>query len=328
MLNKLRLCSLLMTACIGSLFANDFYNPSNSQWSITGEYLYLLPSIDDAYFVIDSSESTTFPNGTRRDNDFGFQSGFRVGGGYTFCDCNRGLEAYYTRLQFKESKTIDGDFLWATVGRPDFVSAFENYTGSASSSIKYLYQRIDALYDQHIFDCCGLDFAVKFGLEAAELKLRESFTYSSVASLGTVHQHSKVWGVGPEMGFALGYKIYEGCDCGYPSVLSFNFCSAGSILAADCRTKSNNVLAAVTILDVKDRRSWRVIPAFHTRAGLNFDMCISCFDVSLEVGYEFSSYLRATSRHTFPDDVADGLSYNRYDNFDLQGLYVSATVKF
>lgn len=328
MLKKLYLSALLMTAAAGSLAAN--FAGTDGNFRVTGEYLYLMPSIDDTYFVIDSPETTTFPNGKRKNNDFDFHSGFRVGVGYS-CDDNSELSVSYARLSFNQSKTVTGDFLWATLGRADFTSSFENYTGTASSKHDYTYQRLDALYGQKLFDCSNFSFGVAFGLEAAELRLTDNFTYVSAAeggSIGTVHQHSRTRGIGPELGFGLDYLLYKGDACSCPGSLSFRASTSGSLLAADTKSDANNVLDTATILDVSESKSWRVIPALHARVGLNYDFGFSCLDASLGIGYEFTSYIRGLSRVAYPDDVADGLSYNQYDNFDLQGLYVSGSVRF
>lgn len=331
MLKKLFLSAVLMTSGVSALSAASAgnFDPSNGQFRVIGEYLYWMPSVDDTYFVIEADATSTFPTGTRRNNDFNFNSGYRVGGAYLFCDCNRELLVRYTNLNFTQRKTVTGDFLWATQGRADFASGFENYAGTASSQLKFLYQNIDAVFAQQLYDCCGLDFAVEFGLEAVELKLNESYTYAVTgADIGTIDQHSKTTGIGPKVGFAVGYELFTG-DCNCPGTLSLNICTAGSLLAADTKTSATNATTGGgTLLDVSDKKSWRVIPALHARVGLNYDMNFGCGDASLEVGYEFTSFLRGLSRTAYPDDVADSLSYNNFYNFDMQGLYVSGSFTF
>lgn len=331
MLRNLKLCAaLLLTVCTGSLTADfGLTGMGGGQWTVTGEYLCLKPSIDDTYYVISSPVTTTFPNGTRENNDFKFHPGFRVGGTYTFCDCNckRDLGFYYSRLGFNQSETTSGEFLWATVGRADLTSAFENYAGSATSSYDYRYQRFDALYGQEIYNCCGIDLALQFGLEAAELRLNEGHVYETTQTLGTTSEHSKTWGIGPQLGMALGYDLFSGSEC-IPGTFSFNVLSSTSILAGHSETSASNVLAGATILDVSDSKTWRVIPAFHLRFGVDYDFDFSCVDASVGVGYQFSTYLRGLTRVGFPDDVADGLCYSNYYNYDLQGLYVTGSIKF
>lgn len=320
-----RFCTFLMTLSLGSLFANS--HPAPGEWELSADYLFLKPTFDDTYFVIKSPQTTTFPNGRRENNDFDFESGFRVGAKYALCDCASEAEISYTWLGASEKKVVSGDFLWGTIGRADFASAFENYTGSAGSKLHLLYQRLDALYSQEIYNCCGLDFYLQFGLETAYLRLNEQYEYLNVTTLGEIDQRSKTWGVGPQLGIALDYELCE-CTCFLPGTLSLNVVSSGSILASETSTNERNILAGTSLLNVSDRNTWRTIPAFHSRVGLNYDVPYSCFDINFEIGYEFSSYLRALSRVSFPDDVADGLASTNYYNFDVQGLYVSASVRF
>lgn len=332
MIRRVWLSALLLAASAGTVAADccptNCCEPAN-QWSVFADYLYFKPSVDDTYFVIDSQATSTFPEGKRVNNDFDFHSGYRVGGTYSFCDCNRELLFSYSHLGFKQDETVTGSFLWGTVGRADFATNFENYSGSAKSELDYLYQRYDLLYSQQIYNCCKLDVNVQFGLEAADLKLNEDYTFINGATTGLVKQHSKAWGIGPQLGFGLGYDLYEGseCDC-LPGTLRLNVLSTGSLLAADSKAKAFSSLTGVTNLNVKDDNTWRVIPALHARVGLDYGFNFSCFDFSLEVGYEFSSYIRGLTRIGFPDDVADGLSYSNYYNFDMQGLYVSGSFRF
>ena len=319
MLKKFNLFALLMTLCAGSLVAD--FDPSQGQWKFQAEWLYMLPSFDDTYFVIDSDTSTTFPNGTRKNNDFKFHNGYRIGGSYTLCECAAQIDLFYAHLSNKQNRTVTGDFLWATLGRPDFASSFENYTGSAHSHLKNTYNRIDAFYSQQVFDCCGLGIGVQFGLEVADLKLNENYTYASRTTLGTISSHSHACGLGPQLGFVFNYELF-------PQMLGLRVSTTGSFLAAHCKSSASNVLNGVTTLDVNDNKTWRVIPAFHTRIGLNYALEISCYKADIEFGYEFNSYLRGRSAIHFVDDVADGLCETYYTNYDVKGIYLAASMRF
>ena len=79
---------------------------------------------------------------------------------------------------------------------------------------------------------------------------------------------------------------------------------------------------------MEDEHTWRIMPALHARVGLDYLIRGSWVGVSVGVGYEFNSYLRALTRVTFPDDVSDGLCMTNYYNFDMQGLIVSAALAF
>lgn len=321
------LCSALVVFSTGSLCAN--IHPAPGSFGVTGEYLYLLPTFDDTYFVTKSGATSTFPTGERHHNDFNFNSGYRITGVYAFCgcECPRELIVSWAQLDAKQSKTVSGSFLWGTLGRADFASSFENYAGTAKSTLKADYDRLDGFFSQQVYNCCDLDIRLLGGFEYADLQLKEKYTYVNGQTVGTIHQKAKTWGIGPELGASFNYQICQFTDC-LPGTLSLNVVTTGSLLVSESKTKDNNVLAGADVLSVHDEKTWRVVPALHTRVGLNYDTCVCAYDTSVEVGYEFNSYYRGQARTVYPDDVADGLCQTQYYNFDVQGMYVAVSVGF
>lgn len=305
--------------------------PCPDRWRYSGDFLYLLPTLDDTYYVIDSGFLlTTFPNGERKNNDIGFSPAFRVGAEYAFCDTHRELQAFFSHLTVRQERTVAGSHLWATVGRADLVSSFESYGGSATSILNLLYQHLDVNFSQQILNSYGMYFYIQPGMEYAYLRLDEDYAYQITgSSLGTVDQKSRAWGVGPQIGLGLDYNFYQGSlTCKTTHAFSITSLFSGSILMGRAKTDNFQTLAGATVVNVTDEHTWRTLPAFHARVGLNYLIHGSRCSGSLGVGYEFNSYVRALSRVAFPDDVADGFCTTNYYNFDIQGLYVSAALSF
>lgn len=303
--------------------------PNSTGVAFDAEFLYLLPTVDDTYFVIVSPTPALPENAERINSDFSFSPGFRVGLTYGLCQCTREAQLYYTRLRSTESKTVSGTGLYGTRGTATIDSGIADYTGTASAALDLLYQRVDGLLNQQLWGNQGFDFSVCAGLEYAYLRLNEYFEYAPTGGLTdivrTVKQVSKTQAIGPQVGFTLAYDLFHQAYF-LPGALSFVTHSSGSILAA--RTHELLALPNTGGFDVGDERSWRVVPAFHARLGLNYEMCFSCVNTSLEVGYEFNTYLRGLSRIMVPDDVGIAYSFNNYYNFDNQGLYIAATARF
>lgn len=324
--------SLLGVLCIGSAHAH--LHPGPGKFGVTAEYLYFMPSFDDTYFVVDSSDAALLV-GERLNNDFDYRSGYRIGAAYGFCgSCQRTLEVTYSHLNGSHNRNVAGTDLFATIGPADLVSGFESYEGVASASNSIQYNRVDGLFAQSVFDCCGTNVHFLFGLEWASLHLNENYAYTSATLLGELSQKSRAWGVGPEVGFEVDYAFFE-CNQGcMPGTVSLIVKSTASLLSARSYTSIGAVTTTipggiVTILDdLTDENTWRVIPALHARIGLGFDTNVCGWGSSFEIGYEYSSYIRGFGRATLPDDVADGLVITQYNNYDLQGLYVSASVSF
>lgn len=327
--------SLMAILSIGTLSAIS--HPAPGGFGVTAEYLYFMPTFDDTYFVISSDTvNGNGPLGERLNNDFDFKSGYRIGAAYAFCTCERQVEVIYTHLNASQNRTVGGLRLWPTLGSPTMLSslaAAAPYAGTATSNLSAKYNRVDALFSQGVFDCnsCQLDVRLLCGVEYAYLQLDENYSFDPTGDPFDVVRTSHTWGVGPEIGFEMDYSLWR-CDRCLPGVLSLVVRSTGSLLSGNTKTTASDIrtLAGVTTIfdDVNDEAGWRVIPVLHARVGLEYDMCFCGQETSLEIGYEFSSYLRGFARTTVPDDVATSDLLTNYNSYDLQGLYVSASVSF
>lgn len=335
------LYSALMILLTSSLMANS--HPEPGKFSLTGEFLFMRPSFDDTYFVVRSPDGVltqTFPQGEKLQNDFHFNSGFRIAFDYALCDCVRSLSVDYVWLKCGKHLIVNNNVgvntLSATVGIPAFDADFTNFNGSANSHNHTFYQRIDPLFCQSLYECCGLKIRALAGLEYAYLYLHEDYDYAVDllgGNIGSVEKNSRTWGIGPQLGFDFEYELCngEGCCC-LPGILTFNLCTTGSILTGKTgfEQSASGVIATVptTFLDVSDERSWRILPAFHTRFGFNYATKLFnywCADIA--VGYEFSSYIRGLARETFSSSTSD-FAHSEYYNYDLQGVYVTLSVNF
>jgi major outer membrane protein len=303
----------------------DPARPDAGSLTITGEFLYLMPTTDDTTYVIKAPVTQAFPSGPREDNEFGFHSGFRAGIGYELSD-RRGLRLNYTMLSAKESESAIGDFLWATVGRADFTSFFENYTGTASSVLHLGYRRVDALFTK-TWDLPGLQLSLLAGVEYTALNLRQDYDYVSGAAVGSVRERSRTWGVGPELGLAVDFALLQG-TAESPGTLAVNVVFATSLLSAQSASRQTNQINAATILNVDDDPASRLLTALHGQIGLSYNPVIAGLQTKFAIGYEFNSYLRGLTRISHPDDVADGEAQTQFFNFDLQGMYLSVGVSF
>lgn len=335
-----RFFSLLLLACAGSLFA--YSHPCPGGWSLDAEYLFLWPSIDASYFVI---QSDTRPVGNqvigeRKTNDFDFQSGFRVGGVYTLCDCcELELHAYYTRLRAQHERTVSNGFLFATTGSAAFDPTFQGFTGSAHSNEHLLYQRVDAFLEKHLCQCdcyCPLDFYFEAGVVWSYIHPKTDLLYQAnpiedglsqgpTRDASTTFQ-SKIYGIGPQIGLEFDYGFCELSPCFCSGKLSLVGFTSGSLLISRADGSSQSFNFSLTS-DVRDEHSWRIIPNFYARIGLNYEACFSCFDASIEVGYELNSYIRAIPLAISTATNASRIFTNFY-NFNVQGLYVAVNFGF
>ena len=329
-----RTFALLLTTIIidaGSLCA--LLHPhveKGEQWGVAAEYLYWRPDFDKSSFVIvqDNPAATTTVGGDFKNNDFGFNSGFRLEGAWAF-DRSGELHLRYARLQTDSTKTISGPGLVQTQGTIP-PQSLTPYTGFARSDLDVRFQNVELLYSSRILDRCSsnLDFYVFAGLQYFDIKREERYQYQqTVAPFASsiISRSDNFYGIGPELGFELAYPLHL-CFCGFNN-RDFTIVgqASGSLLAHHSDFSYNDTSFGVTFENVRDENVWRVIPALNARIGLLYSACW-CLDFDLEIGYEFSSYLRSNTVLESP--AGFGIFASGYTNTNLQGLYLSLGVAF
>jgi hypothetical protein len=337
---KFLLCFLLLCCTSYTSMANgncDFNECRvakccHGNWELDAEFIYFLPTFDDTYYVI-QYPSLTADTGERLNNDFNFCPGFRVGGAFVTDSCCGKLQGYYTRLSHNQTENIEGA-LAGTVGRPTLLVNFGRYQGFATSSLDFLYQRIDSYYSRQLWHNCRMYLESRIGLEYGYVRLKESYEYrfATLNVGGLVDQQSKSWGIGPQLGLKYDYLLCQ-ISSWLPGVLSLSGQTSGSLLVSKTEMEALNTFLVGgevpnVLLDINDEHTWRIIPSFHARIGLNYSMDFSCWDAYIEAGYEFSSYFRALTRYIFPAEGVAGLCLTQYYNFDVQGLYIAGSITF
>lgn len=334
MFKKLCLLTLLGVAQIGSLSA--YLRPAAGAWGLEAEFLYFMPSFGDTYYVGDIHQAVfgtatiSSSSFTKRNNDFDFIPGFRVGGAYGLCDCNE-LIVRYSRLSKDQNDTTTG-LLFQVQGR--LPSSFFN--GTASSDLDLLYQNVDLLYGFGAYNGCKLNLDVQGGLEFAYIRLNENVVVSGLPNGGTTpitytnRAKEKTWGIGPQLGFDLSYDFSGWCGL-CDNALAFVSRASGSLLVSET-TFNQNSTSNVGYYIVSDESTWRMVPAVHARLGLNYATCFSCVNAAFEIGYEFNCYIDGFMREKFTDGAAalnnNAYSFSQFTNFGTNGLYVSAGVTF
>ena len=333
MLKKFATAAVMAGLSAGVLCAD--IDLCDGQFKITGEYLYLKPNVENTYFVNipPVGGSGDFPIGDRINNEFGYDSGYRVEGAYIFGCGNKALSASFAAIDAKTSKYVEGSGLSATQSYAQFDdNDFTDYDGSADSRQNFDARWGDISFTQNIF--CGpcLNIAVRVGAQAARLKFQQKVTYLSSVYEGDLRFKTRTNGVGPLLGFDIYYPIKSNCLC--DGTLGLVFKGSGALLVSRSyndtyfvrRQLSNNDLSLR--VDTKNKKESRVVPALQGRIGLKYDFNVACINTGLEIGYDFSTYLRAIQRTAYPNNYTDKASYNYYDDVDLQGLYVAASVTF
>ncbi len=302
--------SLLLLGVLSTSYAKPI------EWTAT--LLFLKPTIDETYYVISSSnnvfDGSTFPDGKRHQNSTCFTPGFRLEG-----RCNPCYDLKFTYLSADSRDSVSGDFLFDTNGYPGF-NAQENgiYSGRARSKVSYDFYSGDLTYRRPFGE-----FALIAGLHYAYIKFDErtssvgTFNITSPLS-NRLHRDSRFSGTGPQIGLNYEYLLCR----------PWAFCAtARGMLLCGCTTSDLRYITLTTGptgVSTKNGDMWRVIPAAAADLGISYTF--NC--ATVEFGYEFGWYSRCIDKVTGLDVAFAGDTLDNFNDFSLQGPYISITSTF
>lgn len=300
------------------------------------EYVFLKPSVYDPAFVIPPVPEEEDPNsasarGRLYKNLWPYHSGVRVKGAYNL-PCAQ-ADLYGEGLYLRDSETRKVTFTepnlgLATKGTPDLVNNFDQDVDMATSQLRYrLWSAKGGI--RYCFDtCCPLLASARVSVKYVHISMREKIEYQSIVDQekAVVDYNTHSWGVGPEIGFDVGYQILS---C-LAIVTRGSYALLAGRLSADSSTSL--ILTDTSIVDdryfAQDDKMSIVIPFCELKLGFNYTFATNCVCANLEVGYNFLHYDNVLARIRWLDDVADGLLMDQYSPFMAHGLYVSLNTGF
>lgn len=332
----MRLKQLASVAVTGLLSmttsASAWDRPDQGRWGVEVEYLYLLPMVSQSYYAVDrEGVGIVRPRGSRYNNELDFQSAYRIGLGYSFCENSQDLRFLWTHLPHASGSDTATGSLLTTQGPP---SLFSSAYVAAASEISLDYHALDVLFGfwRGQFPCLPcLDMGFQAGLQYARFKWDENLRYTlATTTVDSLDNKSRLWGIGPELACTLLYEIpfcQQLCGSG---ALSLAANVRGGVLVSKYKTslsvkRSTNEVLTTT---VDDQNRWDFVSFWDLRLGLNYRKAFRCFCADVEVGYELISYHNAINRIAFGDDLADGNSFDNYSDANFQGPYVALGFSF
>ena len=261
---------------------------------------------------------------------------------YAFCDCMSDFRLAWTHLDSDQKDRVrrgEKTDLIPTVGHPDELDG-QGYD-LAASKIDFDFDRVEGVFGYRLLNCGCLDLVMEFGLQYVRIETKVKDKYiefervtdeagkttlgEGIDRLDVYSARSCFWGIGPQIGFDLNY-----CLCG-----DFSFVATANwaLLVGENETKSflvENLQRERPDLDVdvKNACLYRIVPATHMRAGLNYGFDCGCWDFNIEGGYQFYSYVRALDTIEFIDNNMEGRSLDIYSDAGMHGPYVSLIFNF
>jgi hypothetical protein len=303
--------------------------------TVQGTLLYIVPSFDEIYFVINGAGSdgngNPTPKGYRINNPGSFTPGFRLDGRIHFNPCfNCGVRWSHLFSTTQESVTNKKSppQLWPTENIPSLPSVPSPFSGRASSRIGIMYNKAEILCDEEIchFGCCHL--TLREAIEWSYIRYHETVKYCPITSPPeTIQYHAHTKGIGPQFGLIL-FSLPGETLTWFPQCLGFRVMSTASLIVANSKAKlvSEDLLGAIN--PVTQLSFWKLLPEWNITFGINYNYCYSCFALNFEIGYEMTTYVRGISKLIFDDATDPGHSFNQYSDFYLHGAFLSCRLFF
>lgn len=310
--------------------------PQPGCFAIQGDLLYLSPSYDETYFVIDGSGrdgmGNPTPHGKRNNNPVGYNFGFRLEGIYEFCDSCFDVRLRWTHLYATSTTTVSNldvtPQLWPIEIIPNQPNVPEPFSGTASSHIGIMHQKGECLFDEKAWDLYCCRFFLREGLEWSYIRYHEVIEYKAIAgSQEKIQLHGHTKGIGPQLGIIAlcePWTIFEW----YPRNLSFKFMTTASLILANSKAKvrTTDILAANN--KITQSSFWKLVPEWALGFGINYSNCFWSHPASIEIGYEMTTYFRGISKLIFVDSAHPGVSFNQYSDFYVHGIYLALSTFF
>lgn len=310
---------------------------------IQATLFFLKPSIDQNSYVISSTNNRfggeVFPNGKRHLIHQDYKPGFRIESLSPLCNCpeNR-LNLRFTYFNSHDSSSTSGPFLFDTVGYPGHGAQSPEdttYQGFAKMRHHPLYYAVDATINHPFYIGCCDQLTFLFGLHYSHIKFKlhstseGTFLSDGVKVLHTnLHQESKFWGIGPEIGVDYLYTLPLDSCCG---TFSFNTTVRG-ILLATCNHAEIHYITNRTGpvgVNLKNKDSiLRVNPALNAQIGLSHSYSFLNFDTFIEIGYEWIWYQKSVNKITSYDVAFAGDTWDAFEDLSLQGPFVRLNICF
>lgn len=338
----------------GSEVENNFYRNGYGQeeqcqdqschFVLSGELLYLKPTVDQSSYVISSSQNVVagefFPNGKRHNIHSSYKPGFRLEGIYELCNGESALDFRFAYFKAGHSDSVTGDFLFDTIGFPgDGAQAPEDtsYAGKASIHDHYRYYAFDTTFNRLSLCSCFDNLYLLIGLHYANIEHRTHFTsvgtfISDAATRpinNTLKSHSDFWGIGPQLGLDYNYNLTS-ADCCYGE-FTLNASMRGALLCSNSNSSFHyNTLrtAGTEGVNLKNDNLWRVTPTFDARLGGSYRLSCFCVDTIIELGYEWIWYHNGVDSIRGIDVAFAGDSIDVFSNLSLHGPFLKISVAF
>jgi hypothetical protein len=296
--------------------AHEEEEEHHSAFLADAEFLYWRPVRSNQDYAISGTNPGFGPLGDIKTVDGGYNTGFRVGGGYRFCN---GWEAslYYTYFQAAHGTDAGqpgSGALFPTITFPGIVTTVTG--ASAATSVNLNVYDIEFARDFH--PCEELDVRAFVGPRFAYIdeKFAAVYTGGDVTS-GTdnVRRQSQYDGFGFRAGGRGDYAFWE----------HFTLYAKGSasIMTGSYNSSLVEFANGTTIVSTKEKFQ-KIVPVLDAGMGVSYQLK----NLRLSAGYEFVNWFGLDDQINFGDDNTPGKLSRRISDLGFEGFVFRAELVF
>lgn len=333
MLTVKKTIAALLACTTSMVFANstDCYLCENKVWEVGASALYLRPSFGGNglgysafgnYAGADNQKVIITHNGVN--NIYNVTPnrawGFQIDGVYHYC-INNDVKLDWYHL----NETVHGSFPFGTL----FSGSIDGfYAGSLQLETRW--------------DAVNLEFGHEINVLTRELfRLHAGFTYARIKN--TFTNHPKLFltsspyftstdtlsytGFGPRIGVDVNYAVGWG--------FSLYAKTAGGLLIGTAKQSINGYINVVNNIygvipfgtnNFISSRNNVIVPELDAKLGVNYEYRLPNADLNLNLGYLWTTYLRAIVAYTGIGIVGSSIGVPTTTHFDLNGVFLTLSV--
>lgn len=293
----------------------------NSGLDFTLEGLYVQPTNTSLQYL-SSSNVNASGNGFNSNNnsltpDYDF--GFRLGLGYVFPNSGNDLKLSWTHFDQNSTDSVNvgpNSFVTTALGLSGVLGTGQNLNASSTASFKY--DAVDLDVGQYLSFGRHLEARLFAGLRFAQLRSDVSDTYTGTdvslpgqSFVETESFKSKFTGIGPRLGIATAYNVYDS----FGVVAQF----ATSLLVGRSEASTNEAYYIVNNgqSTTVQSNNWasdnqtRVVPGFDAKLGIDYTAKIKDkYRLNIEAGYQVTQYVDAIDRVYVSNTTTSGIGFN------------------
>ncbi|MFQ5728913.1 MAG: Lpg1974 family pore-forming outer membrane protein [Waddliaceae bacterium] len=329
-----------------TVFANNeccpcpepYYNPFQSccwdrcpisDCSISVDFLWWRPSVDDLDYAADRETTTKFKYKHICPD---WEPGVRVMFLKPEIFCGWDLNVSWTHIESTDSSSVshENNIFANLLIVSDPPEGFEGIYNSAKGSWNACYQEWNALllYYIPLGECHH--FIPFFGLSGISLEQKLKTEYTGIDSQSAVSAkgdwHSDYYGIGFRFGSAY--------SCNFSNCMSFFFNASGAAIVGKFDSTLDSSLlvgSQLSELKLQDNEDRHMATGYHLGAGVSYDTCYCNYDVSFKLGYEIVDWFEIPNQENFvgsPDSTHYHGSSSSTRAFGFHGLTAGLAVSF